>query len=350
MGDVVFALSLVADLRAGWPDVELWALTHAQGQGVLDLCPDVSRTLCYGLASSEPSVRGLLETLAKERFDAALTPVRSPRAAYVLFRSRAPMRVGFGGGPEALLYTHRAPVRPFEVSFSRRFERLAEAVGLPALGRPAPLVVSPARRVRAKEQLRQAGWDGDSPLVSIHAGGGWPTKQWPVEHAAALAALLFRRHGLRTLLVGGEADRPRAEDIAARSDGAALLQVGNPVAEALAQLDACTAAVGLDSGLSHAGVALGVPTVSLFGPNEPASVVLAPHQRMLVQAALPCRPCNRLARVRCPLGHHRCMRDTTPAQVLGALEPLLALGELRLRAQAAPGGGAGRRALKGPGS
>jgi ADP-heptose:LPS heptosyltransferase len=335
MGDVVFALSLVADLRAGWPDVELWALTHAQGQGVLDLCPEVTRTVSYGPASSEPSVRGLLLALGHERFDAALTPVRSPRAAYILFRSRAPMRVGFGGGPEALLYTHRAPIRPFEVAFSRRFERLAEAVGLSALGRPAPLVVSPARRARAQEQLLSAGWDGEAPLVSIHAGGGWPTKQWPVEHAAALAALLFRRHGLRTLLVGGEADRARAKAICAKSEGAALVQVGNPVAEALAQLDACTAAVGLDSGLSHAGVALGVPTVSLFGPNEPASVVLAPHQRMLVQSTLPCRPCNRLGRLGCPLGHHRCLRDTTPAQVLGLLEPLLALGEVRLRAQGA---------------
>jgi heptosyltransferase I len=302
MGDVVFALSLVADLRAGWPDVELWVLTHAQGQGVLDLCPAVTRTLSWGPASIEPTVRRLLETLPKERFDAALTPVRSPRAAYLLFRSRAGTRVGFGGGPEALLYTHRARVRPFEVAFSRRFERLAEAVGLPALGRPAPLVVSAQRRARAQEQLRAAGWDGEAPL--------------------------------RTLLVGGEADRPRAEAIAAHSDGAALLQLGNGVAESLAQLDVCTAAVGLDSGLSHAGVALGVPTVSLFGPNEPASVVLAPHQRMLVQSTLPCRPCNRLGKVRCPMGHHRCMRDTTPAQVLGLLEPLLALGEVRLRAQA----------------
>jgi ADP-heptose:LPS heptosyltransferase len=335
MGDVVFALSLIADLRAGWPDVELWVLTHAQGQGVLDLCPAVTRTLSWGPASIQPTVRRLLETLPKERFDAALTPVRSPRAAYLLFRSRAETRVGFGGGPEAFLYTHRARVRPFEVAFSRRFERLAEAVGLPALSRPAPLFVSAQRRARAQEQLRAAGWDGEAPLVSIHAGGGWPTKQWPVEHAAALAALLLRRHGLRTLLVGGEADRPRAEAIAAHSDGAALLQLGNGVAESLAQLDVCTAAVGLDSGLSHAGVALGVPTVSLFGPNEPASVVLAPHQRMLVQSTLPCRPCNRLGKVRCPLGHRHYMRDTTPAQVLGLLEPLLALGEVRLRAQAA---------------
>jgi ADP-heptose:LPS heptosyltransferase len=333
LGDVVFALPLVADLRAGWPGVEVWVLTHDQGKGVLDLCPDVARTLSYGPVSSEPKLGALLSGVEGDAFDVALTPVRSPRAAFLLWRSQAPVRVGFGGGPEALLYTHRAKVRPFEVAFSRRFERLATAVGLLARGNPAALGVSPERRARAREQLIQAGWDGQSPLVSVHAGGGWPTKQWPVEHAAALAALLSRRHGLRTLVIGGESDRGRAEAIAAASEGAVLLQVGNPVDEALAQLDACTAAVGLDSGLSHAGVALGVPTVSLFGPNEPTSVVLAPHQRMLVQTELSCRPCNRLGRLRCPLGHHRCMRDTTPAQVLGALEPLLALGEVRLRGQ-----------------
>ncbi|MGO9065540.1 MAG: glycosyltransferase family 9 protein [Myxococcaceae bacterium] len=331
IGDVVFALPLLADLRAGWPGVELVGLTHAQGKGVLDLCPDVAQTLSYGPMSVEPTLGTLFAALGGRHFDAALTPVRSPRAAWLLWKSRAPVRAGFGGGPEALLYTHRAAVRPFEATFSRRFERLAAALGLAVLGHPSPLVVSAERRERAIQALQASGWDGESPLVAVHAGGGWPTKQWPVEHAASLAAALARRHGLRTLLVGGEPDRPRAEAIAAASGAGALVQVGIPVDEALAQLDLCTAAVGLDSGLSHAGVALGLPTVSLFGPNEPSSIVLAPTQRLLIQEALSCRPCNRLGKLGCPLGHHRCMRDTTPVQVLVALEPLLALGERRLR-------------------
>ena len=35
---------------------------------------------------------------------------------------------------------------------------------------------------------------------------------------------------------------------------------------------------------------------------------------------LPCRPCNRAGKERCPEGHHRCMQDTTPDQVLAALD------------------------------
>jgi heptosyltransferase-2 len=333
IGDVVFALPLLADLRTGWPEAELWVLTHDQGKGVLDLCPEVHRVLSYGPLSAEPTVRDLVAALGGQRFEAAVTPVRSLRAAWLLWRSGARIRAGFGGGPEGPLLTHRAPVRPFEVAFARRFERLADALGLYVLGRPAPLEVSADRRVRAAEQLRAAGWDGEAPLVAVHVGGGWPTKQWPVEHAASLATVLARRHGMRTLLVGGEADRARAEAVAASSGGAALVQVGTPVDEALAHIDLCTAAVGLDSGLSHAGVALGVPTLSLFGPNDPASIVPGPHQRLFVQEGLACRPCNRLGKVRCPEGHHRCMRDTTPAQVLAALEPMFTVGEIRLRGQ-----------------
>jgi len=333
IGDVVFALPLLGDLRAGWPGAELVVLTHDQGKGVLDLCPEVKETLSYGPLGAEPRAGRLLAALGGERFDAALTPVRSPRASWLLWRSGARTRAGFGGGPEAVLFTHRAPVRPVEVSFSRRFERLARALGLPVLGRSAPLRVSDERSARARASLQAGGWDAETPLVAVHAGGGWPTKQWPVEHAAGLAALLSRRHGLRVLLVGGEADRARAEAIATASGGSALVQVGVPVDEALAQLDLCTASVGVDSGLSHAAAALGVPTVSLFGPNDPASIVPAPHQRMVVQAALTCRPCNRRGKRRCPEGHHRCMRDTTPQQVLLALEPLLVVGESRLCAR-----------------
>jgi heptosyltransferase-2 len=31
--------------------------------------------------------------------------------------------------------------------------------------------------------------------------------------------------------------------------------------------------------------------------------------------ALPCRPCDRHGPQRCPLGHHRCMRDLSAALV-----------------------------------
>ncbi len=320
IGDVVFALPLLGDLRAGFPGAELVALSHDQGADVLRHAPAVDTVRSTGPMSRRVSVAGALRALGSGRFDLAVTPVRSLRAAWLLLRSGAGVRVGFGGGPERLLLTHAAPVRPFEVVFSRRFERLAAAIG-GGTGVPGRLAVAPPFRLAAGIRLEAAGRLAGRTLVALHVGGGWPTKQWPLEHCAGLVRALSDR-GAQVLLVGGAADRPRAREITtAAPAGAVLDRTGNSVGEALEELSLADAAVGLDSGLSHAGVALGLPTVLLFGPNDPASVTPVPHARILTQP-LPCRPCNRAGKLRCPEGHHRCMRDTTPGAVLAALEGL----------------------------
>ena len=317
---MVFALPLLGDLRAGFPGSELVALSHDQGADVLRHAPAVDTVRSTGPMSSRSSVEDALRALGPGRFDVAITPVRSARAAWLLLRSGARTRVGFGGGPERLLLTHAAPVRPFEVVFSRRFERLATALGL-STGAHARLVVDGPARDEARRRLGSAGRREERPLVALHVGGGWPTKRWPVPHARALVERLASR-GAQLLLVGGAADRPRAQEIAATAPpGAVLDRTGASVADTVGELALAGAAVGIDSGLSHAGVALGIPTVLLFGPNDPASVEPVSHARMVTQP-LRCRPCNRAGKERCPEGHHRCMQDTTAEQVLSVLDVL----------------------------
>ena len=320
IGDVVFALPLLGDLRAGFPSSELVALSHDQGADVLRHAPAVDTVRSTGPMSSRSSVEDALRPSGR-----GASTWRSPRCGPSVRRgccsARARgCRVGFGGGPERLLLTHAAPVRPFEVVFSRRFERLATALGL-STGAHARLVVDGPARDEARRRLGSAGRREERPLVALHVGGGWPTKRWPVPHARALVERLASR-GAQLLLVGGAADRPRAQEIAATAPpGAVLDRTGASVADTVGELALAGAAVGIDSGLSHAGVALGIPTVLLFGPNDPASVEPVSHARMVTQP-LRCRPCNRAGKERCPEGHHRCMQDTTAEQVLSVLDVL----------------------------
>ena len=110
IGDVVFALPLLGDLRAGFPHGELVVLSHDQGADVVRHAPAVDVVRSTGPMSARTSVRDALRAFGPERFDVAITPVRSVRAAWLLLRSGARTRVGFGGGPERLLLTHAAPV------------------------------------------------------------------------------------------------------------------------------------------------------------------------------------------------------------------------------------------------
>ncbi len=323
IGDVVFALPLFEDLKRAFPSAELTVLTHDQGQELLAFAPFVDHALALGPVARGWKLGRALERIRGRSFDIALTTARSPRAAYFLWKSGARTRVGFSGGPEALLYTHRAPTEPVEKVFSRRFERLETALGLTPSQAMPRLEVPPIARARGRALLEAQGWSGNGPLIAIHIGGGWPTKRWPTEYVVSLANILRDSYQATLLLQGGADDLARASEIERdASRGSVVSSVGAAIRDALSQAALCSAAVGVDSGLSHATAALGVPTLHLFGPNDPDSIRWSEHQQVLT-LKLPCQPCNRAGKKRCPLGTHQCMRDLYPQRVAIALAPLL---------------------------
>jgi len=93
---------------------------------------------------------------------------------------------------------------------------------------------------------------------------GWKSKQWPLEHWAALARLLHGHTNYR-LVVNGP---PAAASLVTSIPGA-LLHVSS-VAGLIDATRRAAAIVGLDSGPVHLAAALSKPGVALFGPTDPA--------------------------------------------------------------------------------
>lgn len=70
--------------------------------------------------------------------------------------------------------------------------------------------------------------------------------------------------------------------------------------------------IGFDTGLTHVAEAFNKPIVSIWGSTVPELLGVQPyHVDEVYQAGvdLPCRPCSRFGRPRCPLGHFKCMYD-----------------------------------------
>ena len=160
------------------------------------------------------------------------------------------------------------------------------------------------------------------PFAALCIGSEWETKIWPSEHFAALADRLAER-GLTPILLGGPREKPLATAVQARAGAQCIDTTGNPVGEALALIARCRLCVGGDSGLVHAARALGVPTVAVFGPTATAAHEMGPRERA-VTLGLDCSPCSVHGQRRCPLGHHRCMRDLPAERVLLECEAVLA--------------------------
>ena len=106
--------------------------------------------------------------------------------------------------------------------------------------------------------------------VVVHPGSGSPAKCWPAERFAELAGRLVAA-GQAVRFVVGEVERERWPADALRRLGT-VANVRHPATllDLLGELSTADAFVGNDSGPTHLAGILGVPTVALFGPTDPA--------------------------------------------------------------------------------
>ncbi len=152
--------------------------------------------------------------------------------------------------------------------------------------------VHPIRpRAEAVEEWR-ARFEGGK-AVGLFPGSNAPSRRWAVERFRALAALLVER-GVRVAVLGGSTDRELTKEVAEGIPGVVDVGGRTDLPGLAALLAASDALVTNDTGPMHLAAAVGTPTVTLWGPSDPAEVRPVGARDVRVTGAdLPCRPCFR---------------------------------------------------------
>lgn len=201
------------------------------------------------------------------------------------------------------------------VPVPERYFEAARGLDVRPDGGPPEFHLAAGARARAGEWLAARGLARE-PVAVLAPGAAHATKRWPVAHWIALAERL-RAAGLAPVVVGGAGDRGVAAPLAARAPSAAgelsLQETG-------ALLAAARVVVSGDTGVMHMATGVGVPVVALFGPTV-RQFGFFPYRApaTVLERVLDCRPCSAMGGPRCPMGHHRCLADVTPAEVAGAV-------------------------------
>jgi heptosyltransferase-2 len=313
LGDTVFTSALVRSLKAKWPQAEIDLCVAPRGKDVAEAIPGAGFVHVFDKRGVDRGVGGLRRVAARvatRQYELAVIPHRSLRSALLAFLARIPERIGFARAAGSILYTTR--VINLERAFLKSEADLSRALG----AEPAGMALEP--RSEWMGAARAAlGPSAQDRLAAICIGSEWETKVWPASRVASLVRLLAAR-GLRPVLVGGPRERAMAREVNCGS----IDTTGNPIGEALAILKMSALVVGGDTGLVHAARAMGVPTVALFGPTTPSVHLFGPRERA-VSLNLSCSPCSAHGSRRCPLGHHRCLRDLDADRVAAACQDVL---------------------------
>jgi ADP-heptose:LPS heptosyltransferase len=152
-----------------------------------------------------------------------------------------------------------------------QLEQLAAQGFAPACSIPQ-LVVSTDEPGRAGEFLRCNDFDTTAgPRIAVHAGSGGRHKCWPPASFLAVMQGLYVQRQASFLIIEGPAEEKTAGEMTAAVSALPCLALRNadlPLVAALISRSAVC--IGNDSGITHMAAALGIPTVAVFGPTDPA--------------------------------------------------------------------------------
>jgi heptosyltransferase-2 len=205
------------------------------------------------------------------------------------------------------------------------YNRLALALGARDPGRRMELFTTPRDEAAAGAVWEEFGLRRYPRVVALNPGAAFgAAKHWGCDHFAELARTLTAKLGCGVLVLCGPGEREIARQIAEQSRSPHAYSLSDtPLSLGLtkALVRRSDLLVTTDSGPRHFAAAFDRPVVSLFGPTHVEWTETYFAKEVCLQKKLPCGPCQERA---CPLGHHRCMRELSPAEAFAAAERLLA--------------------------
>ena len=280
IGDTLLATPIFRAARAQWPDAHIALLTGKNARVLLQNNPYLDEIWEFDPYKSDKGWSAYLQLVQRIRlgkFDLCLALNRSFHSALTSWLGGIGTRAGFRS-------EGRGPLLNCQVDYDREKSEIAcyfdvlRAVAPDAPINPAlELWISADETTRAQDHLREA-WGERVPrgsLVGIQPGASQARKRWGAAGFAEIADALLRENpDLHLALIGGPDEQDAAEEMLAHCDPRTQARTVSfagacDLRGSLALVSQLGLFLGNDTAIMHSAVALGVPTVALFGPTNP---------------------------------------------------------------------------------
>jgi heptosyltransferase-1 len=331
IGDVVFASPLAHALRRSQPRAHIAWLVEAGIEGLIDSDPAIDEVIVWPkrdwsrlwrerrLGELGRAVRALRAALHARRFDTALDLQGLLKSGALALLSGAPQRIGLGSREGSrLLMTRSIPRGGAIERISSEYLHFAQALGLDTSDFVPRLTIGESAAAQARALLdAHALPEGRFAVFAPFTTR--PQKHWFEDAWQELAAQVRASFALTPVLLGGPADREAGARMAA---GTRMIDLTGrtSLAQAAAVVRHAALVVGVDTGLTHVGIATQRPTIALFGSTRPYLDTCRPDARV-IWLGLECSPCRRTPTCN---GAFTCLRNITPGRVVSEAKLALA--------------------------
>jgi len=340
LGDLLFTTPALRALREAFPQARITYLVGPWSKAVIENNPHVDEiALCPFPGFTRQKKRSALEPyvillqyarqLRQKNFDLAIV-LRFDHwwGALLAYLAGIPRRVGYDVAEVRPFLTDIAPYSSgrHEVEQNLALVKRVASCELRVASSPLEFNLTAEDEEFAEGYLAGHGIGDGDLLICIHPGAGAPVKLWRNEAWAQVADALAQRHRAKVILTGSAEETPLCRAIAERMTTKPIVAAGETSLAGLAAIMArCRLVLGVDSGPLHLAVAMGTPTVHLFGPVDSRAFGPwgDPAHHIVLTSDMDCIPCNRLDYPPTDLHQHPCVRNITVEQVLEAVDKLI---------------------------
>lgn len=343
IGDVLFTTPLISNLKKEINGVSIDYLCNARTKAVIETNPGIDEIFVYEKddylklwAGSKPrffsTLSGFFRDIRRKHYDAVFDFTLSRAFGFFFMAAGIPKRIGLDYKKRGVFLTHKQELTGFEGRHVVEYYLdLLKYTGINASVREMRIVLNDNVREWARTYLKDKG-AREGRLIALIPGGGasWgrhaSRKRWSADSFARVAsALAGGSH--KVALLGDSSERDLCNEVAGKMAGKPLfVKSGLGLKEYMALLSVAGLVVCNDGGPLHLAAALGVKTVSIFGPVDEKVYGPYPvserHAVMTGQEA-GCRPCyNRFKLPECGY-ESKCLTGIAPKKVIDACLELL---------------------------
>jgi heptosyltransferase-1 len=304
LGDVIHALPVASRLKTSFPRIKLFWVVEDRCAPILEAHPLLEGVVVYPRKKIQAllarkawgeawrELGRLRRALRDLRIDLSIDLQGLAKSGLMAFLAGAPHRLGCTGLKEFSYWISRQIPEGEGLHAVDRNLKAAEFLGCPPGLPDFRIGLRPEERAWADDFLRTQGVREGEKIIGLQVGASLPQKCWPLENWGALLERLSRWEEVQVILLGDAQDRHWFQGqvpILGRGviDGLGRLSLRHLAAV----MERCRLVVGSDTGPLHLAVALGVPVVGLYGPDDPRFTGPYGNENRIYYKQMKCSPC-----------------------------------------------------------
>ncbi|MET0008680.1 MAG: lipopolysaccharide heptosyltransferase II [Candidatus Thiodiazotropha sp. 6PLUC4] len=324
IGDIVFASPLIHALRRRYPKARISWLVQPESKALLEQHPELDEVVVWPRADWEKlwkarswlalwyEIAAFKKVLRRQQYDLALDVQGLLKSGILTWLSGAQQRIGLGSreGSQYLM-NDRVEKGGEPRRIGSEYLYLAEQLELPVDEFEMQVGLS-------REDQRY----GDQTIENHELSRGFvvispfttrPQKHWFNDSWCELIAAAEGEWQLPIVMLGGPADQKAAKTITATAPARLINLVGKTsLRQAAALIAKAELVVGVDTGLTHIGIAMNRPTLCLFGSTRPYLDTTHENAQVIYHPRS-CSPCKRKPTCH---GAFDCMADIKVAEII----------------------------------